>query len=81
MNAISGEIWFKIICPNDECKVTNFVYGGYFPDSDSSRIDADGFTCWGCKKEFKFYEDEFIDSEEAMYFREGKPVSTFWTVN
>lgn len=75
MKEVSGETWLKIVC---ECGATNFVYIGYFPDSDASRLDVEGYKCWSCKKEFYFDVD--ADPEEVMYIKEGNPISVFWTI-
>lgn len=56
---LEGEIWYKISCPS--CKCYNFVYGGYFPDPNMSKLDVDGFRCWQCKKEHMFFDDPDLD--------------------
>jgi hypothetical protein len=58
MSSIQGELWYKVTCPDDECGAINFIYAGYFLDSDSSKMDVDGFVCWKCDREFGFPEDE-----------------------
>jgi hypothetical protein len=49
------EIWYKINC---ECGAVNWVYDGYFPDPDLSKMDVDGYKCWKCHKEFPFSDED-----------------------
>jgi len=67
MSCLSGKMWYEIVCPDGGCGAINFIYGGYFPNSDSSTLDVDGFVCWKCRKEFAFFEDE-----EPFYTQEGQ---------
>lgn len=55
--AADFEIWYKVIC--NSCRAVNWVYSGYFPDPDLSKIDVDSFKCWKCSTEQKLVDDEF----------------------
>ena len=49
-------IWWRCKCRH--CEATNWVYSGYFPDPDMSKMDPDGFECWRCGKETAFVVEE-----------------------
>jgi len=36
----------------------NWVYSGYFPDPDMSKLDVVCFECWNCRNEQPLVEEE-----------------------
>jgi hypothetical protein len=69
---MTGEIWYKCECVY--CGKVNWIYAGYFPDPDLSKMDIDGFSCWNCLYEQSLMEE--VEEGFSSYTAEGKKSPT-----
>lgn len=60
---MSGNIYYEVDC---DCGELNYIYAGYFPDEDMSKLDVDGFVCWKCGK------TQSMDETEPQNVVDGK---------
>jgi hypothetical protein len=69
---MTGKIWYKCTCGH--CGKINWIYIGYFPNPDLSKIDVDSFSCFSC-----LYEQSLpgvIEEGFPSYTVEGKELPT-----